>query len=133
MSTATISRAEQKIIAEIIRFRAQFFARKAKEPDDLDAAELTELAARIAGASSIVISSTRGSAKCAHPGCGVRLWAGNTTGVCRAHNHGDYCGCVACTRERDEQAELVGAGPRFTPTLPRAPWEQTAPAMEAAE
>ena len=33
---------------------------------------------------------------CAHPGCTVKLWRDNSTGVCRAHNHLIGCRCGMC-------------------------------------
>lgn len=33
---------------------------------------------------------------CAAPGCETPLWGHNTSGVCRAHRHGNWCGCTRC-------------------------------------
>lgn len=40
-----------------------------------------------------------GRRTCAVPGCGRVLYAGNRSGVCRAHNHDPrYCRCAKCAR-----------------------------------
>ena len=73
---------------------------------------------------------------CAHPGCNATLYSGNRSGVCRAHNHLEGCGCVQCGG-KPKPARVKVTVPLYpsssTPdprtrsvTLPRAPWEASA-------
>ena len=39
---------------------------------------------------------------CRHPGCAQPLSAQTTSGVCRRHNHSDYCLCGQCRRRRGD-------------------------------
>lgn len=43
---------------------------------------------------------------CASPGCGRGLSPANRSGVCRAHNHSEWCGCAACDPRRDTPSPL---------------------------
>ena len=44
---------------------------------------------------------------CAHPGCIAALYAGNVSGVCRDHMHGDACRCAQCLRPRSKAGKRV--------------------------
>lgn len=63
------------------------------------------------------------TALCAHPGCMVRLAAGNASGVCRQHLHDLACRCARCraspspAQRRFAFARAVAA----PPDLPLAP------------
>lgn len=39
---------------------------------------------------------------CRVPGCGLPLYPGNKSGVCRQHAHHDLCGCPDCNRRREQ-------------------------------
>jgi hypothetical protein len=59
--------------------------------------------------------------RCRAPGCGVALSAESRSGVCRAHNHTEWCHCVQCNQRR---------GRSITPVHP--PRERPGPMPEVA-
>lgn len=68
---------------------------------------------------------------CAVPGCGRILAATTRSGVCRAHNHSQWCACAQCTAVRPPACRpsapeyhpqilpLPPAAPRLDPVDPR--------------
>ena len=53
---------------------------------------------------------------CAVPGCMATLYAGNRSGVCRAHNHGDWCACPKCSGPVKRCTACGGALSRYSRT-----------------
>lgn len=46
----------------------------------------------------VEVRSRREKRVCEVPSCTNILYHGNTSGVCRAHNHGEFCHCPTCWR-----------------------------------
>lgn len=67
--------------------------------------------------------------RCAHPDCDRKITDRNGSGVCRYHNHTEYCRCSVC-RHRSGQPVTAktavvprGYNRKVKVSLDKAPWE----------
>lgn len=62
--------------------------------------------------------------ECRHPHCHVVLAEANTSGVCRAHNHTEWCRCGPCMGRGDDYSPSPKLKHPGDVTLPPFPWEE---------